>query len=90
MWVIGGWLSGFGIATFPMIINVALWSTLAEGGVKQAMYGGIANCTPGSFALLMPFVMEAANLKVAYVIWLVLTILGSAGAMAFVVNTPYH
>ncbi len=73
-----------------MIINVALWSTLAEGGVKQAMYGGIANCTPGSFALLMPFVMEAANLKVAYVIWLVLTILGSAGAMAFVVNTPYH
>lgn len=90
LWVIGGWLSGFGIATFPMIINVALWSTLAEGGVKQALYGGLANCTPGIFALLMPFVTEAWNLKVAYVLWLIMTILGSGGALAFIVNTPYH
>ncbi len=90
LWIVGGWLSGFGIATFPMIINVALWSTLAEGGVKQALYGGLANCTPGAFALLMPFVMEAFNLKIAYVIWLILTIIGSFGALAFIVNTPYH
>jgi len=58
LWLIGGLGAGFGIATFPMIVNVMFWSRQKEIGFSQAVFGGLGNCTAGTFALLMPFVIE--------------------------------
>jgi len=34
MWFLGGAFAGFGIATFPMIINVLFWSKISEAGSR--------------------------------------------------------
>jgi nitrate/nitrite transporter NarK len=58
LWLIGGLGAGFGIAVFPMIINVLFWTKQKEIGFSQAVFGGLGNCTAGIFALLMPIVIN--------------------------------
>jgi len=94
LWLIGGLGAGCGIATFPMIINVMLWTKKKEIGFSQSVFGGIGNCSAGIFALLMPFIMELSlgveGLPLAYTLWLILTIIGTAVVVKKIVNPPYH
>ncbi len=57
LWLLGGLGAGFGIATFPMIVNVMFWSRQKEIGFSQAVYLGLGNCPFIVFALLLPFVI---------------------------------
>lgn len=53
-YIIGGMLAGFGIASFPMTINVMFWHDKSKIGSAQAIYGGIGNVFPGFFSFLIP------------------------------------
>ena len=90
LWLLGGLLAGFGIAVFPMIINVMFWSRQKEIGFSQAIFGGLGNCTAGAFALIMPFVMDIWSLPFAYVLWLILACAGTGVVCLKILDPPYH
>jgi len=94
LWLIGGLGAGCGIATFPMIVNVMFWTKQKEIGFSQAVFGGLGNCTAGIFALLMPIVMGISigleGLPLAYTLWLIITVIGTAVVVVKIVNPPYH
>ena len=89
-WLFGGLAAGFGIATFPMITSVMFWSDKENIGHNQALFGGFRNITAGIFALLMSVVISFANLETAYVLWLMLTIVGTFMVIRYLPNSPYH
>ncbi|MCP3685520.1 MAG: MFS transporter [bacterium] len=90
LWCFGGLLSGCGVATFPMIINVLFWSEKKVVGHRQALYGGIGNAFPGTFALCLPFVIDAWGIDWAYVIWLCFLVIFSIVSIAGMLNPPFH
>ena len=61
-WLSGGLAAGFGIATFPMISSVVLWSKPKNVGHNQAMFGGFGNLSAGVFSLLMTVVISYTNI----------------------------
>ena len=73
-----------------MIVNVMFWTKKQNIGFSQAVFGGLGNCTAGLFALIMPIIIGWKNLTFAYVLWLIITLAGTAVVIVKIVNPPYH
>jgi len=73
-----GLLSGCGIATFaPGISQVSYWFPQRRQGAALGTYAGVGNLAPGLFSLVLPLVLAALGLPVAYVLWFVLLVAGT-------------
>ena len=70
-------LSGCGIATFsPGIGQTSYWFPQKTQGAALGAFGGYGNIAPGIFSLFIPFAIAAFDLSGAYIIWLVILVIG--------------
>lgn len=85
-----GALSGCGIATFSVgISQTSYWHPKDKQGIALGIYGGVGNLAPGIFTLILPLALTAAGLAGAYLIWLILLVLGTILYYFIGVNAPY-
>jgi NNP family nitrate/nitrite transporter-like MFS transporter len=73
-----GALSGCGIATFSVgASQVSYWFPKKRQGKALALFAGVGNLAPGIFSLILPVAMVTLDLGGAYVVWLVLLVIGT-------------
>jgi NNP family nitrate/nitrite transporter-like MFS transporter len=73
-----GVLCGCGIATFSVgISQVAYWYPQAQQGRALAVFAGVGNLAPGIFTFILPLALTQLGLAGAYLIWLVLLVVGT-------------
>ena len=85
-----GVLAGCGIATFSVGIGqTSYWYPQHRQGVALATYAGVGNLAPGLFSVILPFVVGAWGLDVAYCGWLAFLGLGILVYLNLGSNAPY-
>jgi NNP family nitrate/nitrite transporter-like MFS transporter len=85
-----GVFSGCGIATFSVgISQVSYWFPKAKQGRALGTYGGVGNLAPGVFTFILPFVIGGIGLAGAYLIWLVMLVVGTVVYYFIGLNSPY-
>lgn len=91
LWGVGSLLSGFGISTFPMIVNTLYWSKPWDCGENMGKMGGLGNISPGIFlAIITTFLVVKPDLKLLIYIWLPCHALATYYTCSIIVNPPSH
>jgi NNP family nitrate/nitrite transporter-like MFS transporter len=76
LFLLFGILCGCGIAVFSVgIPTVSYWYPQKIQGSALALYAGLGNLAPGTFALLLPFLVVSLGITLSYILWLGLLII---------------
>jgi NNP family nitrate/nitrite transporter-like MFS transporter len=85
-----GVLCGSGIAVFSVgIPTVSYWYPQKKQGAALAIYAGLGNLAPGSFAVLLPFLVVAIGFTSSYILWLAMLAVLLVLIGVFMKDAPY-
>lgn len=88
--LIFGALGGCGIATFSVGIGqVSYWFPKKNQGWALAAYAGLGNTSPGLVAIILPLLIISVGLWGAYLVSLVIVIIGIGLYLMLGQNAPY-
>lgn len=83
-------LTGAGVATFSVgIAQTSYWFPQSKQGVALGTYAGLGNTAPGWWVLTVPAIVLAVGLPMAYGIWLIFLLVGTA-VYAWVAIDAYY
>ena len=83
-------LSGCGIATFSVGVGqVSYWFPQKRQGRVLGLFAGLGNLAPGTFALILPFALQAFGLAGCYLAWLIFLSVGTFIYFLIGCNSPY-
>ena len=83
-------LTGAGVATFSVgIAQTSYWFPQSKQGIALGSYAGLGNTAPGWWVLTVPAIILAVGFPMAYGIWLIFLLAGTA-VYAWVAIDAYY
>lgn len=90
LFLAAGILCGCGIAIFSVgIPTVSYWYPQNKQGSALAVYAGLGNLAPGTFALLLPAMVSFMGLGLSYTLWFAFVLVIFLLVLVFMKDAPY-